>query len=140
MKNTERFVLTPLAAAMLVKRANFQATDAGEEYVSKACTKTLYKAPLQGVRGKEMFVKHLSAPPNFVGGKHMHPDPVFVYVLEGELTVERARGPKTFKAGELYSEDINAAMVGKNLSATDDVELLVFQVGDIGKPMMIKVM
>ncbi len=102
MKNTERLVLTPLAAAKLVEMASFQATDAGEEYVSKARTKTLYKAPLQGVHGKEMFVKYLSAPPNFVGGKHMHPDPVFVYVLEGELTVERARGPKTFKAGELY--------------------------------------
>jgi hypothetical protein len=30
-------------------------------------------------------------------------------------------------------------MVGKNLSATDDLEILVFQVGDVGKPMMLKV-
>ncbi len=86
-----------------------------------------------------MVVKHFAAPPKFVGGKHMHPGPVFVYVLEGELTVELASGIKTFKAGELYPEDINAAMVGRNLSATDDLELLVFQVGDIGKPMMLKV-
>ncbi len=69
----------------------------------------------------------------------MHPGPVFVYVLEGELTVKLAGGTKTFKAGELYAEGINETMVGKNLSVSDDVELLVFQVGDIGKPMMIKV-
>lgn len=112
---------------------------ASEEYVSKANVKTLYSAPLQGVEGKEMIVKHYSIPPKFVGGKHMHPGPVFVYVLEGELTIELETGTKTFKAGELYPEEINAAMVGKNLSGTDDLELLVFQVGDIGKPMMIKV-
>lgn len=112
---------------------------ASEEYVTKANVKTLYSAPLEGVEGKEMIVKHFSMPPKFVGGKHMHPGPVFVYVLEGELTIELESGTKTFKAGELYPEEINAAMVGKNLSGTDDLELLVFQVGDIGKPMMIKV-
>ncbi len=78
MKNTERLVLTPLAAAKLVEMASFQATDAGEEYVSKARTKTLYKAPLQGVEGKEVVVKHFGLPSEFVGGKHMHPGPVFV--------------------------------------------------------------
>ena len=62
-----------------------------------------------------------------------------MYVLEGELTVELEGQTKTFAAGELYSEDINAAMVGKNLSTSDDLEILVFQVGDTGKPMMIKV-
>ena len=44
----------------------------------------------------------------------------------------------TFKAGELYSEATNSVMQGKNLSATDDLEFVVFQVGDTGKPMMIK--
>ena len=62
-----------------------------------------------------------------------------MYVLKGELTVELEGETKTFKAGELYPEDINVAMVGKNLSGTDGLELLVFQVGDIGKPLMIKV-
>ncbi len=138
MKKTKRLLSTALASAMLFGMAGFQAADA-QEYVSKAQVKTLYQAPLQGVQGKEMIVKHVAFPAKFVGGTHMHPGPVFVYVLEGELTVELASETKTFKAGELYSEDINAAMVGKNLSATDDIELLVFQVGDIGKPMMLKV-
>ena len=138
MKKTKRLLSTALASAMLFGMAGFQAADA-QEYVSKARAKTLHKAPLQGVAGKEVIVKHFAAPANFVGGKHMHPGPVFVYVLEGELTVELASETKTFKAGELYAEDINAAMVGKNLSTTDDLELLVFQVGDIGKPMMLKV-
>ncbi len=139
MKKTNRLLSTALASAVLFGMASFQAANAAEVYVSKAKAKTLHKAPLQGVEGKEMVVKHYALPSEYVGGKHMHPGPVFVYVLEGELTVELASETKTFKAGELYAEDINAAMVGKNLSATDDLELLVFQVGDIGKPMMLKV-
>ena len=59
--------------------------------------------------------------------------------LEGELTVELEDETKTFKAGELYPEALERAMVGKNLSTSDDLELLVFQIGDIGKPMMVKV-
>ena len=56
----------------------------------------------------------------------MHPGPVFVYVLAGEFTVKLAGETKTFKAGELYAEGINAAMVGKNLSASDDLKVLAF--------------
>jgi len=139
MKKIKYLLSTALTSAILFSMVGFRAADATEEYVFKAQAKTLYKAPLQGVQGKEVIIKHFAAPPKFVGGKHMHPGPVFVYVLEGELTVKLASGTKTFKAGELYPEDINAVMVGRNPSATDDLELLVFQVGDIGKPMMIKV-
>jgi quercetin dioxygenase-like cupin family protein len=138
MKKTKYLLSVSLVSVIVVGLTTFQEV-AAQEYVSKANVKTLYKAPLQGVDGKEMVVKHFAIPPKFVGGKHMHPGPVFVYVLEGEFTVELADGTKTFKAGELYPEGINAAMIAKNLSGTDDLELLVFQVGDIGKPMMIKV-
>ncbi len=135
---TNHLFKTTLVSVLLVGLAMIQTVGA-EEYVSKAIAKSLYKGPLQGVPGKEMVVKHFALPAGYVGGKHLHPGPVFVYVLEGELTVVLEGKTKTFKAGELYPEDINAAMVGKNLSATDDLEILVFQVGDIGKPMMIKV-
>jgi quercetin dioxygenase-like cupin family protein len=138
MKKSKYLLSVALASGISIGLSSIQVADA-QEYVSKARAKKLYQAPLQGAPGKEMVVKHFSVPSNFVGGKHMHPGPVFVYVLEGELTVELAGGTKTFKAGDLYAEDINASMIGKNLSATDDLEFLVFQVGDIGKPMMLKV-
>ena len=127
-----------LASFILTGIVNIQAASA-QEYVPKATKKILHQAPLPGVEGKEMTVVHFGIAAGFVGGKHMHPGPVFVYVLEGELTVELDGETKTFKAGELYPEDMNSAMIGKNLSSTDDLEILVFQVGDIGKPMMIKV-
>ncbi len=124
------FVLSAITAIPLVN---------AEEYVPKAIVNKLYQAALPGVDGKEMTVVHITAPAGYIGGKHKHPGPVYVYVLKGELTVELEEGDKTFKAGEFYPEDINTAMTGKNLSTSDDFEILVFQVGDVGKPMMIKV-
>ena len=110
-----------------------------KEYISKAQVKTLYQAPIPGLENKEMIVKHLALPAKFEGGKHMHPGPVYVYVLEGELTVQLESGEKTFKAGNLYAEDINTAMIAKNISTYNAVKLLVFQIGNTGQPMMIKV-
>ena len=138
MKKSYYLLSIALASTMLTGLAGFQVADA-QEYVSKAKAKSLYKGPLQGAKGMDVVVKHFKAPAKFVGGKHMHSGQVFVYVLEGELTVELAGETKTFKAGELYPEDIGAAMVGKNLSSTDHLELLVFQIGEAGKPMMTKV-
>ncbi|MCZ6873981.1 MAG: cupin domain-containing protein, partial [bacterium] len=74
----------------------------------------------------------------FVGGKHFHPGPVFVYILEGELTVDTEEGRQTFKAGEVYEEPTGRVMQGRNLSTANPLKLVVFQVGDKGKPMMIK--
>jgi len=138
MTHTKHLFSMALAAAVILSFAGFQTADAQEEYKPKAMVKTLHQAPLAGMEGKEMIVKHLALPANFVGGRHYHPGPVFVYVLEGELTVVLDGETKTFGAGELYAEGIDDVMVGKNLSGTDDLEILVFQVGDIGKPMMIK--
>lgn len=129
-----------LLIAGAVSSASFQGAWAEEkEYVSKARAISLYQGPLSGVPGKEVIIKHFNIPPEFVGGKHMHPASVFVFVLEGELTVETEGETLTFKAGELYPEPLQKSMVGKNLSATDDLELIVFQIGDEGKPMMVKV-
>ena len=138
MRQTQYFLGTALAAAMALGLAGLQGAHA-EEYVSKAKVKSLAQVPLAGVEGKEVIIKHLAVPPGFVGGKHMHPRPVFVYVLEGTFTVETGGKTLTFQAGELFPEPLGLTMRGKNLSTDDDLEILVFQVGDVGKPMMIKV-
>lgn len=127
-----------LVSAILVVMAASRA-GASEEYIPKVQGKTLHQGPLAGVDGKEVIIKHFAMPANYVGAKHVHPGATFVYVLEGELTIELEDGKKTLKAGDLYPEEINEAMVARNVSATDDLEILVFQIGDAGKPMMIKV-
>lgn len=141
MQLTLRTFSLALLAALAVGATGFQAAKAGEqEYKTKAKATSLVQTALAGVKGKEVIIKHLDVPPGFVGGKHFHPGPVFVYVLEGELTIEtEGVGRQTIKAGELYQEPLRRPMRGLNLSTTDALKLLVFQVGDEGKPMMIKV-
>lgn len=109
-----------------------------QEYVPEVEAKSLYQEPLPGLEGKEMIVKHFTLPPGYAGERHQHPGPVFVYVLKGELTIETEDGTKTIPAGELYPEPLNVVMQGRNASTSEPTEILVFQVGDIGKPMMIK--
>ncbi len=138
MKQSKHLLSTAMAAAMVMGMTGLYPANAQQEYIPTATAKTLYQAPLPGVEGKEVIIKHFDIPPGFVGGRHFHPGPVYVYVLEGELTVETEGKTETYRAGQLYPEPLNSVMQGKNLSASDDLELVVFQVGDIGKPMMIK--
>jgi len=131
---------TVMAVAVVMGMYGIQGVHAKseKEYVTKAKATTLIKEALAGVAGKEVIIKHFVLPPKFVGGKHWHPGAVFVYVLEGEFTVDTEDGLQTFKAGQLYQEPPKKKMRAKNLSATGPLKILVFQVGDAGKPMMIK--
>ncbi len=136
---TKRVVSAALTAGLFLGASGLQGVQAQVEYVPKVIATTLHEGELPGMDGKEMIVKHFAIPPGFIGGKHLHPGPVFVYVLEGVLTVETEAGTESYGPGELYPEALNTAMVGRNLSASEDLEILVFQVGDVGKPMMVKV-
>ncbi len=112
-----------------------------EEYVSKAKATKLLHTPLAGTEGKEVHIVHFSAPPGFEGGKHSHPGPAFVYILEGQLTIEvEGMEPVTLGPGDVYAEPVGSkTMQGWNKSSTHGVKLIVFQIGDEGKPLMVKV-
>ncbi len=138
MKITKLGHALPLAAVLSLGAVFSLDVQAAEYKAHKAHVTELLKVPLAGVEGKVVIIKHFSLPPGFVGGKHFHPGPVFVYVLEGELTVETDAGIETISAGKIYREELRQTMRGKNLSTTDAAKIVVFQVGDEGKPMMIK--
>ena len=82
-----------------------QGAQAAEEFVfEKAKATKLLESPLAGVEGKTVHIVHFSAPAGFVGGKHAHPGPVFVYVLEGQLTVEvEGMEPVSLGPGDVYA-------------------------------------
>ena len=108
----------------------------------KAKRTTLLKETLAGVQGKEAQVKHMEFPPGWVGSKHYHPGHVFVYVLEGTFIVDvEGRARRTVRAGEAFAElpGSDWVMQARNGSATDWVKILLFQVGDEGAPITIKI-
>lgn len=62
-----------------------------------------------------------------------------MYVLAGVLTVdEEGKDRRTFEAGALYREPVGAPMQARNLSASEPLELLVFQVTPEGEPPMVR--
>ncbi len=126
-------------AGVLSLGAAFSLDAQAAEYKPKAVSKSLYKGALSGVDGKTVVIKHFTFPAGFVGGKHFHPADVFVYVLEGEFTVETEKGKRTLTAGDLYREVPGMVMRARNLSTSAPGKVVVFQVGDTGKPTSVKV-
>jgi quercetin dioxygenase-like cupin family protein len=72
-------------------------------------------------------------------GWHSHPIPVYAYVMSGCLTVfiEGTISPRTFNAGDIIIEVVNARHNGIN-EGKDPVKLIVFYTGAKNIPNVIK--
>lgn len=135
---TRARLIVPLScAAVAVVTQSALAQEEKEEYVTTAERNVLVEKPLPGVEGKIISINHVKMPPEWVGGKHYHSGPTYVYVLDGTFTVEEEGKPaQTFEAGELYQEPMGNAMQAFNTSADGPMELLVIQVQNEGEPLM----
>ena len=71
-------------------------------------------------------------------GRHMHPYPTFVYLLEGAIDVEMDGGVvHSFKAGDSFLEAVNTWHNGMNKGTTPAKVLVVFA-GVHGKPNLVR--
>jgi quercetin dioxygenase-like cupin family protein len=69
-------------------------------------------------------------------GRHTHPTPRFVYVIEGAVVVEMdGKPPQTFKAGQAFAEMPNEIHNLRNASGTDSAKALGFQYARKGQPL-----
>jgi quercetin dioxygenase-like cupin family protein len=112
-----------------------------EAYVPPGAEKkTLVNESLPGLEGQRFTVDQYTFPPGWVGGKHYHTGPVYVYVLEGSFTVdEQGKERGTFKAGDVYKEPIGTPMQARNLNASEPLKVLVVQITREGEAPMYKV-
>jgi len=130
--------IASVCAAIFMNATSLQSAEK-QEYKPKVASKTFFSGKLDGLADKKTVIKELTLPPGYRGGAHYHPAHVFVYVVEGALSIEIPGMPKqTFKSGELYREKVGQVMVGSNASTTKPTKIVVFQIGDADKPMMIK--
>ena len=132
------FVVTALMAPLIAHEPAMAASK--EEYKSPGSTKdVLIKEPLHGVNDEQVTILHVTFPPGWVGGKHYHTGPVYVYVLKGTFVIrEKGKEPQTLPAGSLYREPIGNPMQAHNASTSEPTEVLVMQIGHPDEPMMIK--
>ncbi len=71
-------------------------------------------------------------------GRHQHPNPLFVYILEGTLTIEmEGHGTHAFQAGEGLAEVVHTWHNGRNLGDTPVKFLIVFAAQE-GTPTIIR--
>ena len=90
------------------------------------------------IPGKEAAIQRAIYPAGWAGERHYHTGDIFVYVLEGQFIVDLDNGKRiTIDEGEVYHEAVNQVMRARNGSAERDVTVLLFQVGDKGKPRVI---
>jgi quercetin dioxygenase-like cupin family protein len=76
--------------------------------------------------------------PGGESGRHMHPVPTYVYVVEGTLTVEMDHdSPRKYPAGSGFLESVNSWHNGKNLGQAP-VKVLVVFVSEEGKKNFIR--
>jgi len=91
---------------------------------------------LQGIAGKEMLVLVVEYPPGGVSQPHRHNASVFVYVLEGSVTMQVAgSAPVTLKPGDTFFEapgDVH--VTSANASSSAPAKFLVYMVKDKGAP------
>ncbi len=133
----KRTSLASFAAAIAFSFIGAQGAAAHE--IKPAVTKLL-NTPLAGIAGTEANVVLFAVGPGWSFDKHSHPGHIFVYMLEGSIKIEVEGEPThVLSPGDLLYEVPGPNMVANNVSSTKGARFLVFQVGDIGEPLLVMV-
>ena len=98
----------------------------------------LLKVDLPDIKGSQMNMWIADWAPSADTGRHIHPTPRFVYVLEGTIIMEMEGKPaQTFKAGQSFVEMPNMVHAVKNTSTTEPAKSLAFQYAAEGQALQV---
>ena len=100
---------------------------------------TLIQEPLAEMPNPQVTMITLTVAPGGTSAPHKHTGPVFAYLLEGEIENQvDPNPPRRYKAGEFFYEPLmHVHRSLRNLSDTQAAKLLIFEVGEKGKPFTI---
>lgn len=101
----------------------------------------IFSHDLGGIDGKEGLMLTVEYPPGGADPIHRHNANVFVYVLEGHVTMQ-VKGQALVNLGPgqtFYEGPDDIHLVGRNASKTKPAKFLVFFVKDKGAPPVIPV-
>ena len=97
----------------------------------------LQQKDLEGAEGREVMMYRADFVPGGALGRHFHPGPELLYVLEGALILEQdGHSPVILKAGESGYLPFKHIHKARNASHTEHVKVLVFLVGEKGQPII----
>ena len=129
-----------LALFAAVAVLSFVAAQGATAHEFKPAVTKLLNTTLAGIAGKEANVVLFAVAPGWKLDNHFHPGHIFVYMLQGSIKIEVEGEPaRVIGPGDVLHEIPERNMVASNISSTKGARFLVFQVGDIGKPLTVKV-
>jgi quercetin dioxygenase-like cupin family protein len=97
----------------------------------------LQQKDLEGAAGREVMMYRAEFAPGGALGRHFHPGPELLYILEGALILETdGHPPVTLKAGDSAHLPFKHIHKARNASNTEQVKVLVFLVGEKGQPII----
>jgi len=80
-------------------------------------------------------VVKISFGPGAASQWHLHPYPIYVYVVQGSVGLEfRGQSQQAFSAGQGWHEPANAVNRVVNLSKTEPLDLVMFQISEAAAP------
>lgn len=137
-------MIATLTSLVLVTAGTAQQPTAGDQALPKGFKTTPVLKSVQTASNRKLeYAKATQAEivsvigelePGGRTSRHQHPVPVFVYVLEGTLTVQADGGqPREYAPGKAFMEDINHWHQAFN-KGTAPVKILVVFMGEEGKP------
>ena len=124
-------------AALLTGLAPWQiCTVAAEPAAPDALVEQLFAQELAGAPDKEALMLTVEYPPGGASPPHRHDAQVFVYVLQGELTMQVAgSAARTLRRGQTFYENpADVHTISANASKTKPAKILVFIVKDKKSP------
>ncbi len=98
--------------------------------------KTLMQELLGDTADPKVSVISLPIRGGLTASAHTHQGPVFAYILQGDIENQvDPDPPKIYHAGDFFQEPAtHVHRLLRNLSDTEPAKVIVFQVGDTGKP------
>ncbi len=131
-------ILTIVLAALIATPAAAQATFSATPILQSRTTAGGAPIAYPKTDSAEVTALKVEIAPGGETGRHMHPNPTFVYVLAGAIDVEMDGGVvHSYKAGDSYLEDVNTWHNTKNKGTTPAQFVVVFA-GVHGKPNLVR--
>lgn len=131
-------ILAVAAAALLVTPAAAQVKFSATPILQSGATVAGASLAYPKTDSAELTAMRLDIGPGGETGRHMHPYPTLVYVLEGAIEVEMDGGmAQSYKAGDSFLMVVNTWTNAKN-NGTVPAKVLVVFVGVRGKPNLVR--
>jgi quercetin dioxygenase-like cupin family protein len=100
----------------------------------------LLKSDLSAVEGYELHMWRTDIGPGVIGTKHYHPGTECIYVLQGNMDLEKV-GKETIrlKPGDAHCVPPKTVLVPRNASSTEPYQSLVVMIAPKGQPIAVPV-